>query len=608
MKKIYTTSKVLFIALFLGFSMNSAFSQIGIDNENPNENSSLDLGATDRGLLPNRLTNNERTGILEPSLGPDEKGMWVYDTDQNLFYFWDGNAWVAMSSGSLSGSGMEGQVTLWGAGNAVTGTDQLYWDFDYQRLGIGTTFPNAALTIDNDADIALKVTNSGAWAISEFLVGIERTINPIGGTDLLQLRVPFGSDTDFQFLQCNYGNEQVLKINGDGHLNANTIGLGTDNAFARFNIYDDSYDILMNVIGGGTPSVIDYMINFERDDVPYSGIDMVRLKLPDGSPDDTQFMEFERGQKELIQINGNGDIVLKNGASFVGTPNGLNPSNVELDGGDVIIDNGQVTLQSNGDVRAWFASTFQSSWINLHNDSEERTVYLRSGSGNAGGAMTLYSADGSARAALGAGSTGGSFTMYDSDGTSTVFMSANNAGGGYLNLKKEDGTSAITLTSDHSGTGDSRLTVDEIRLNGGADFAEFFDVIPTSESDVIEPGMLVSINPDDPGKLMPCSDAYDKKVAGIISGANGVKPGLMMGQDNSIASGDHPVALSGRVYVKATNLNGDINPGDFLTTSSKCGYAMKVKKMKKAKGAIIGKAMTGLDIPDGYVLVLVTLQ
>jgi hypothetical protein len=107
---------------------------------------------------------------------------------------------------------------------------------------------------------------------------------------------------------------------------------------------------------------------------------------------------------------------------------------------------------------------------------------------------------------------------------------------------------------------------------------------------------------------MPCSEAYDKKVAGIISGANGVKPGLMMGQDNSIASGDHPVALSGRVYVKATNLNGGIKPGDFLTSSSKPGYAMKVKKMKKAEGAIIGKAMTSLDAPDGYVFVLVSLQ
>lgn len=587
MKTIFTHLKIFGIAIILAFATSSAFAQIGIDNENPNENSSLDLGATDRGLLPNRMTTNERTGILEPNLGEGEKGMWVYDTDQNLFYFWNGGGWTAMSSGSLSGSGMEGQVTLWGAGNAVTGTDDLFWDMDYKRLGIGTKFPNAALHIDNDADIALNITNSGNWAISEFLVGIQRTVNPIAGTDLLQLKVPNGSDVDFQFLQCNYGDTKVLKINGSGHLNAWTIGAGTDNENARFNIDDSNYDVLMDVKGGGTPSVIDYMVNFERTEIPYSNLDMIRMKLPDGSPDDTQFMEFERGAEELIQINGNGDIVLKNGASFVGTPNGLNPTNVELTGGDVILDNGQVTLQSNGNIRAWFVGTQQSSWINLHNELDERTVYLRSGSANSGGELTMYAAD----------------------GTSTVSLNANSSGGAYLSLKKSDGSSSITLDADYAGTGDGRIICDEIRLNGGSDFAEYFDVIPDHETNQeIEPGTLVSIHPENPGKLMPCSESYDKKVAGVISGANGIDPGLTMGQDQSIASGDYPVALSGRVYVKATNTNGNIEPGDFLTSSSKTGYAMKVKKLKKAKGAIIGKAMTSLDTPEGFVLLLVSLQ
>jgi hypothetical protein len=81
-----------------------------------------------------------------------------------------------------------------------------------------------------------------------------------------------------------------------------------------------------------------------------------------------------------------------------------------------------------------------------------------------------------------------------------------------------------------------------------------------------------------------------------------------MSQVNSIASGDYPVALSGRVYVKADNSNGKIEPGDFLTTSAKPGYAMKVKNVKKATGAIIGKAMTSLEDNEGLVLVLISLQ
>jgi hypothetical protein len=81
-----------------------------------------------------------------------------------------------------------------------------------------------------------------------------------------------------------------------------------------------------------------------------------------------------------------------------------------------------------------------------------------------------------------------------------------------------------------------------------------------------------------------------------------------MGQEGSIADGQYPVALAGRVYVMATHEGGFIRPGDLLTSSSTPGKAMKVKKLRKAQGAIIGKAMTSLDSEDGMVLVLVNLQ
>ena len=72
--------------------------------------------------------------------------------------------------------------------------------------------------------------------------------------------------------------------------------------------------------------------------------------------------------------------------------------------------------------------------------------------------------------------------------------------------------------------------------------------------------------------------------------------------------GGKNVALSGRVYVQADSGNGSIRPGDLLTTSLTPGYAMKVTDHRKAQGAILGKAMTGLDHGKGMVLVLVTLQ
>ena len=93
----------------------------------------------------------------------------------------------------------------------------------------------------------------------------------------------------------------------------------------------------------------------------------------------------------------------------------------------------------------------------------------------------------------------------------------------------------------------------------------------------------------------------------MVSGANGIHPGIQM-QQQGLLEGGKNVALTGRVYVQADASNGAIKPGDLLTTSSTPGRAMKVTDHAKAAGAILGKAMTGLSEGQGMVLVLVTLQ
>jgi len=120
--------------------------------------------------------------------------------------------------------------------------------------------------------------------------------------------------------------------------------------------------------------------------------------------------------------------------------------------------------------------------------------------------------------------------------------------------------------------------------------------------------MVVSIDPDSPGDLTVSNKAYDRRVAGIISGAGGVSPGMLMGQKGSKANGETPVALTGRVYCLVDASINPIEPGDLLTTSNTPGHAMKVADYTKAQGAIIGKAMSSLDEGHGLVLVLVTLQ
>jgi hypothetical protein len=158
---------------------------------------------------------------------------------------------------------------------------------------------------------------------------------------------------------------------------------------------------------------------------------------------------------------------------------------------------------------------------------------------------------------------------------------------------------------------DGAVAVGALKITDGADFSENFDVNVEAiggEALKAEPGMVVSIDPANPGKLALTTRAYDRRVAGIISGAGGVKPGMIMGQEGTLADGKHPVALSGRVYVWVDATRGAIEPGDLLTTSATPGHAMKVTNSTRAQGAVIGKAMTGLKSGRGLALALVTLQ
>jgi len=158
---------------------------------------------------------------------------------------------------------------------------------------------------------------------------------------------------------------------------------------------------------------------------------------------------------------------------------------------------------------------------------------------------------------------------------------------------------SIVSSLSESGT----LTTRVLTITGGADIAEPFAM---SEPDLPK-GAVVVIDEEHPGHLKLSTEPYDRRVAGVISGAGGVNPGLSLSQQG-VLEGNQQVALTGRVYVQADTSNGPIKPGDLLTTSATPGHAMKVTDHARAQGAILGKAMTGFAEGKGLVLVLVTLQ
>jgi len=163
----------------------------------------------------------------------------------------------------------------------------------------------------------------------------------------------------------------------------------------------------------------------------------------------------------------------------------------------------------------------------------------------------------------------------------------------------------LNFDSDWAKTviGGDNVSVCTLTIRGGCDIAEPFKM---SDAEIPK-GAVVVIDENNPGHLRMSDQACDRRVAGIISGANGVNTGVTLTQEGVFENGQN-VALSGRVYVQADTANGPIVPGDLLTTSETPGHAMKVTDHAKSQGAILGKAMTPLKDGKGMVLVLVTLQ
>jgi hypothetical protein len=206
-------------------------------------------------------------------------------------------------------------------------------------------------------------------------------------------------------------------------------------------------------------------------------------------------------------------------------------------------------------------------------DAGERTIRLRS-------------ADSKDRIRLEA--DGGKIVVGGNDVAGDLLVYAADKKGGELD---EPDQAAIWI---RGGQGDILLT--------NSDCAEDFDV---SGSEEVEPGTVMVL--DREGKLVKSTEAYDKKVAGIISGAGQHRPGIVLGR-TCTQNRRLPVALVGKAYCKVDARDAPIEVGDLLTTSTTQGHAMKASDPLRAFGAVIGKALHPLSEGIGLIPVLIALQ
>jgi hypothetical protein len=147
----------------------------------------------------------------------------------------------------------------------------------------------------------------------------------------------------------------------------------------------------------------------------------------------------------------------------------------------------------------------------------------------------------------------------------------------------------------------STITCFDVAIFNG-DCAEEFDLTCSA---TVGPGTVMCLDGD--GAVRPSTLPYDKKVAGVISGAGDYKPGIVL--DRQSGRGNRaPLALVGKVYCKVDANYAPIGIGDLLTTSATLGHAMKAQDHAKAFGAVIGKALRALEGGQGLIPVLIALQ
>ncbi len=190
--------------------------------------------------------------------------------------------------------------------------------------------------------------------------------------------------------------------------------------------------------------------------------------------------------------------------------------------------------------------------------------------------------------------SGGSLILHDQTGKERIRF---NSWSNDFIITDKNGKQALVFDGN---SGNLSLTGD-IKLVGG-DCAEEFEI---GEHEKAEPGAVMVISED--GALVPSRQAYDKRVAGVVSGAGDLRPGILLDRQSK-KSDRLPLAMTGKVYCKVDADYGPVEVGDLLTTSPTRGHAMKASDCGKAFGTVIGKALRGLEAGKGLIPILVALQ
>ncbi|MFN8239539.1 MAG: hypothetical protein U0X39_02165 [Bacteroidales bacterium] len=199
----------------------------------------------------------------------------------------------------------------------------------------------------------------------------------------------------------------------------------------------------------------------------------------------------------------------------------------------------------------------------------------------------------------------------------------------YIQRNKVGGVYYSGYFYDDNGTnGTYNGVYADVRTGASIDVAEYIN----DSNGNTQPADVVVADQNRKESIIKSSQPYQTGVLGVISTNPHLTMGFEIVADEKTGEFKKGVqaarlALTGRVPVNVTGENGDIKPGDYLTTSSTPGFAMKwtlldvnaatdfndlkriLAENERRRNAIIGKAVESFTGPgNGKIMVLISLQ
>lgn len=449
-------------------------------------------------------------------------------------------------------------------------------------LGIGTTTPASELQIAGTTPL-LTIGDAGAEDSAILFDGNAVDFH-IGLDDSLD-KLVFGTGSTL-----GTNNRLTIESTGD-------VGIGTTDPSFDFEVDGGSGSSIARINGDSNQlrvsnGTADYMI--------FSvGTSISTIDLTGGNG-----LWVRNGTTSVFEINMSGDVQMDGELAVDGTSNSYIKGNLGIGttapGSELHVGGTTPTITIGDAGEEDTSLLFDGNALDFYAGLDDSVDDFHIGTGSSVGTSATFTILGNATR-VGIGTTAPLMTFVVNtttvDGETALFKANTVATNeSIVWIDTNDSTAAdeyfLALRSDVDGTPDNEFlfrtngtaVADGSFTGGGADVAEW---TPTKDK-TLSPGDVLIVDGSSKDGLVKKSDGtpYDKRLMGVVS----TNPGLVAGggeAESQHGVNDVLVALAGRVPVKISSSSATIAPGDYLTSSSEPGKAMKATGV----GQVIGKAL-----------------